>query len=239
MKLKYNNAPNLKRPKFDIDKPLDKKLDDFEITKLMNKSNFTLFLGKAGSGKSSLLISFLNTKSLFNKVYNRIILFCPPGSRSSVSNDFWSRLPEDCIFDEVSPETLQTAYDMAQNEAEDDRTTLFIFDDVQKYFKEPENEKLLLHFCNNRRHARLSMWVACQNYMQLSRKLRMGLTDAFIFKCSKIEFENIFNELIEDSKANFEQIVKQCYHEPHTFMYINASSGRIFSNWNEIIFSDN
>ena len=49
-----------------------------------------------------------------------------------------------------------------------------------------------------------------ENYMQLSRKLRMGLTDAFIFKCSKIEFENIFNELIEDSKTNFEQIVKQC-----------------------------
>lgn len=237
MKIKYNNAPNLKRPKFDVDKPLDKKLDDFEITKLMNKSNFTLFLGKAGSGKSSLLISFLNTKPLFNKVYNRIILFCPPGSRNSISDDFWSKLPEDCIFDKVTPETLQTAYDMAQEEAEDDRTTLFIFDDVQKYFKENENKKLLLHFCNNRRHARLSMWVACQNYKQLIPDLRNGLTDAFIFKCSKKALETIHEEMLEISKTSFEQIVNKCYHKPHSFMYINTGSGRIFSNWDEILFS--
>ena len=63
-------------------------LDEYEITKLMNRSNFALFLGKAGSGKSTLLISLLQSPSLFKKVYHNIILFCPPNSRASTKNDF-------------------------------------------------------------------------------------------------------------------------------------------------------
>ena len=41
-------------PKFSVDTELDSKLNDYEITLLMNKSNFTLYLRNAGSGKSSL-----------------------------------------------------------------------------------------------------------------------------------------------------------------------------------------
>ena len=51
-----NKIPTLKMPKFSVDTELDSKLNDYELTSLMNKSNFTLFLGKPGSGKSSLLI---------------------------------------------------------------------------------------------------------------------------------------------------------------------------------------
>ena len=234
--IKENDRPKLNRPEFSVDTELHSKLNKFEITSLMNKSNFTLFLGKPGSGKSSLLISMLNTSCLFKKCYHTIILFCPSGSRNSIKNDFWDYLPQEQIYDEVIPENLQEAYDIAQNNSEDGYTTLFIFDDVQKYFKESENEKLLLHFYNNRRHTRLSMWFACQNFMQISRKIRMGLTDAFIFKVSKIESENIFTELIEDNKDKYTDILKLCYQEKHSFMYINIPSQRIFSNWDEIIF---
>ena len=77
IEIKHNEAPNLKKPKFTVDGMLHEKLNEYEITRLMNKANFTLFLGKAGSGKSTLLISMLNTPSLFKKVYHKIILFCP------------------------------------------------------------------------------------------------------------------------------------------------------------------
>ena len=79
------------------------------------------------------------------------------------------------------------------------------------------------------------MWFACQNFMQISKKIRMGLTDAFIFKVSKTESENIFSELIEDKKDKFNDILKLCYENTHSFMYINISTQRIFSNWNELI----
>ena len=63
--LKNNKKPKLKAPSFTVDGILNEKLDNIEIFKLMNKSHFCLFLGKAGSGKSSLVISFLNSKEAF------------------------------------------------------------------------------------------------------------------------------------------------------------------------------
>ena len=43
--IKKNKAPNLKVPKFNVDHELHEKLNEFELTKLLNKHNFTLFLG--------------------------------------------------------------------------------------------------------------------------------------------------------------------------------------------------
>ena len=57
----------------------------------MNKSHFALFLGKAGSGKSSLVISFLNSKEAFKKCFHNIFLFCPANSRSSIKDDIWEK----------------------------------------------------------------------------------------------------------------------------------------------------
>ncbi len=55
----------------------------------MNKSHFGLFLGKAGSDKSSLVISFINSKDTFKKCFHNAFLFCPANSRSSIKDDFW------------------------------------------------------------------------------------------------------------------------------------------------------
>src|ERR1700722_2904644 len=105
--IKKNKVPDIKRPEFSVDKPLHKKLDDFELTKLLNKTHFSLYLGKPGSGKSSLAISFLQTPGLFKKVFHDIILFCPKNSRSSIKNDFWGKnLPETHIYDELTLENL-------------------------------------------------------------------------------------------------------------------------------------
>ena len=89
MNIQINKQPKLNLPSFSVDNQLHKKLNEYEISSLMNKSNFTLFLGKAGSGKTSLLVSFLNTRSLFYKVYHSIIIFMPPNSRSSLKDIFF------------------------------------------------------------------------------------------------------------------------------------------------------
>jgi len=229
-----NKEPTLKRPTFNVDSQLDNKLNDYEITKLMNKSTCALFLGKAGSGKTSLLISFLNTPTLFKRVFHNIFLFMPPNSRASIKDGFFDKyLPDEQIFNEVTLENLNIAYDVAKENAHDGFRTLIIFDDVQKYIK-GENEKLILHLINNRRHSRLSLWFANQNYISLPRSVRMGITDMFVFKINKREMENIFEEQIEQHKDKFIEILQYVFQKPHDFMYINTSSQRIFSNWNEI-----
>jgi hypothetical protein len=201
----------------------------------MNKPNVTLFLGRGGSGKSTLLISFLKSKPLFKRIYHKIILFCPPNSRGSINGDFWAKNlePED-IYDELTLENLQEAYDIAEANRDEGLRTLIIFDDVQKQMK-GECEKLILHMINNRRHASLSMWFACQNYINIPKQVRQNLTDLFVFKVSKVEMNNIFTEHLELSKEIFEKLQNMLYKVPHEFLYINTLSGRLFKQWDELI----
>ena len=234
IEIKHNDAPKLRKPKFTVDTELHNKLNDYEITKLMNRHNFTLYLGKAGSGKSTLLISMLNTPSLFKGVYHTIILFCPPNSRASIKDDFWSILPDDQIYDELNIDTLTEAYDIAQANATEGFKTLIVLDDVQKALKGP-CEKLLLSMVNNRRHNFLSIWLACQTFNSIPRQVRQGLTDLFIFKVGGVEMKNILDEVVELDPDVFRQITKMAYTKPHDFLYINHATQRLFHNFDEII----
>ena len=233
--IKHNKAPNLSQVKFTVDGKLDAKLDNIEIFKCMNKANFTLFLGKGGSGKSSKIISFLKSREGFKKIYHDIILFCPPNSRDSIKDDFWGKnlLPEN-IFDDLSMENLETAYSMAEQNAQEGYRTLIILDDVQKSLK-GDNQKFLLHMVNNKRHASLSIWLACQNYKSIPPQIRAVITDMFIFKINKQEMEFIFEEHIEETKKKFEEILKLLFKNEHDFLYINTMSQRLFNNWDELI----
>lgn len=233
--IKENKIPLLHKPSFLVDKPIHERLNEIEIFSLMNKPNFTLFLGKAGSGKSSMVISFLNSPQAFKKCYHDIILFCPPNSRASIKDDFWgNNLEEDSIFDDLNLENLQYAYNVAENNAREGFKTLIILDDVQKYLK-GDCEKFLLHMVNNRRHACLSIWLCCQNYKNIPLQVRQNLTDLFIFKVNKNEALNIFNEQIELFKDKFDLIISKIFNKPHDFLYINSLTQRFFDNWNEII----
>ncbi len=113
MNIIKNKEPKLLMPSFSVDTELSKKLNEYDITRLMNKSNFSLFLGKAGSGKTSLMTSFLKTPALFKKVYHNVFLFMPSNSRNSMKDNFFDKnIPEDQIFDNVSYEDLLSVYDI-------------------------------------------------------------------------------------------------------------------------------
>jgi len=239
IEIKKNEAPRLRAVKFVCDAELHNKLNDYEITRLMNRHNFTAFLGKAGSGKTSLLTSFLKTPQLFYRVYERIYVFMPAASRSSMKDSFFDKcLPEEHIFDDLDAESLEYVYYECQQSAAEGHRSLVIFDDVQKYFKEPAIAKILLHMVSNRRHSRLSMWLVCQNYRSLSKQVRMGITDLFAFKINKAELANIYEDHIEQTQQTLDKIQKYLYKKPHDFMYINTATQRIFSNWDEIVVNE-
>ena len=233
--LKNNNKPKLKAPSFTVDGILNEKLDNIEIFKLMNKSHFCLFLGKAGSGKSSLVISFLNSKEAFKKCFHNVFLFCPPNSRSSIKNDFWdSNLEPEQIYDDLTIDTLIDAYAKIEQDSKENFRSLIILDDVQKSLK-GDCEKLLLHIINNRRHNKICIWLCCQNYRTIPMQVRLTLTDLFIFKVSKQELENIYEELTEIDKNKFSIITNNSYKSLGDFLYLNCLSQRLFNNWNEVI----
>lgn len=239
IKVQKNEVPNLKRPKFSVDGKLDEKLDNYPLTSLMNKSTFTCFLGSAGSGKSSLIVSFLQTRNMFHKVFHNIFVFMPAGSRSSMKDNFFDKhIAPQQLYDDLTYKNLADCYEKIQKAAEDDETSLVIFDDQQKNLRDNQIRKLFLSMVNNRRHGKLSIWIANQNYKGIEPSVRNGLTDIFIFKINKKEMETIYDEHVEQHQDKFMDILKYCFREPHSFMYINTGSQRIFSNWDELLLED-
>ena len=235
LKLKTNKKPMLNIPSFNVDGKLKNNLDNIEIFKLMNKSHFALFLGKDGSGKSSLVISFLNSKDAFKKCFHNIFLFCPSNSISSIKDDFWeNNLETEQIYDDLNIDNLIDAYSKIEIDSDNNFKSLIILDDVQKNLK-GDCEKLLLHIINNRRHNRICIWICCQNYKTIPLQVRLALTDLFIFKVGKGELENIYEELTEIDKNKFNIITNNAYKVDHSFLYLNCLSQRLFNNWDEIV----
>src|ERR1700722_19418922 len=225
-------------PTFIADGQLATKLNDYELTALLNKHNFTLFLGKAGSGKSSLAISLLQTPTVFKKVFHNIILFCPINSRVSVKNDFWNKnLPAEQIYDDLPIENLSSAYTLVEENAKEGFKTLIVLDDVQSALKNIEIQKLLLHCVNNRRHGYLSIWLLCQSYITIPRMVRNALTDLFIIKISKNDMHLIFNEQIEMDYDKFTNVLENSFKNSHDYLFIDSNTKRLFINFDEIIYN--
>lgn len=238
LQIKQNKHPELHIPKFICDKKLHKKLDNYDLTSLCNKSNFMLFLGRAGSGKTSLLVSFLNTPELFRKCFHYIYVFMPSTSRSSLKDNFFERnIPEDQLYDNLDYEGLLEVYDRIRENSENNKQSLIILDDVQKYLK-GDCEKLLLEIVNNRRHIKCSLWMACQTYNSIPRQVRQGLTNIFVFKINKREMQNIFDEQVELYKERFEEVLNSVYKEPHDYLFIDTNTQRMFCKFNELCFPD-
>ena len=162
-------------------------------------------------------------------------MFCPPNSRSSIKNDFWdSNLDPEQIYDDLTIDTLIDAYAKIEEDSKQNFRSLIILDDVQKSLK-GDCEKLLLHIINNRRHNKICIWLCCQNYRTIPMQVRLTLTDLFIFKVSKQELENMFEELTEIDKNKFSIITNNSYKSLGDFLYLNCLSQRLFNNWNEVI----
>ena len=238
MRLLIHNKPKFKMPEFKVDEPLSKHLDDDPLLSNMNKSFCCGLIGKAGSGKTSLMVSFLQTPKKFKKVFNKIYVFMPNSSRNSMKNNIFDVLPEDQLFEGVSYEILSEVYERLLESTEDNHKSLLVFDDVQSYLKNKEVEVNLLHIIANRRHLRCSFFIIAQNYNKIPKNIRQSFTDIFLFNVGKEEYINIFEENINLSKDDFSKVLTEYRSikktESNSFIYIHDKD-KIFINWNEII----
>ena len=89
----------------------------------------------------------------------------------------------------------------------------------------------------NRRHLYVSIYFLVQTWYSVPKEIRKLFNNAFIFKVSKNEMENIFEEIIEQKKELIPAISKLVYDKPYQFLFINVESQRMFKNWDELILS--
>jgi hypothetical protein len=240
MKLISNEKPKLKLPEFKVDGKLAPHLDNTPLLRLMNHHFTCAVMGKAGSGKTSLVQGLLATRGYMRRVFDTILVFIPPNSLNSIKNSIFSKLPSNQIYDSLTRENLESAYHRAEDNAKKDKCTLIVFDDVQAYFKNKDIEPYLLHMINNRRHARLSFFIIAQSYQKIPRQIRLALTHLFAFKLSKSNLDDIYTELCEITQNDWNGVLREYKRrinqdrESHPFLFMDANQQRYFVDWDEL-----
>lgn len=236
--LKVNDKPNLPPCTMKCDTGLSDKLDKYDITSFMNCHSTNLFIGKPRSGKTSLLHSLFQHRNMLRYCYNTIYLVQPVQSGASIENNIFDKLPEDQVYRELTFDNLFEIKMRIDEDAKDGHTSAIIFDDVTAELKNKSTMKLFKELAFNRRHLRLSMFFLVQTYFSVPKEIRRVFTNLFIFKTSKNEMANIFDELIEYPSEFMKPIMKLVYDRPYQFLFVNTDSQRMFKCWDEIIINE-
>jgi hypothetical protein len=224
-----NESPKLKVCKMMCDGGLHEKLNNYELTSFLNGHSTTLMIGKPKSGKTSLLYSFLKSKEILRNVFDKVFLFQPSASRESMKDKIFESLPEDQKFEELSLDNLMEVQGSL------DGNSLIIFDDMTAYLKNKEVEKKLRELVFNRRHLHLSIIFLVQSWVSVPPQIRRIFNNIFIFKTSKNEMEKIWEEVVEQHKDLVLPIMKIVFNEPHSYLFINTDSQRLFRKFDEIV----
>jgi len=241
MNIVKHDIPKLNMPTFKCDVPLSKHLEEDPILKYLNKTFACAVVGKKGSGKTSLLISWLQTPHKLKRVFYEIFVWMPKTSRASIKDSIYEKLPEDQLFEGVSFENLKLVYERLKVNSEKGNFSLLIFDDVQSFLKDPEVERNLLHIIANARHLRCCIFIVAQNWNKIPLNIRISMNDIFLFNVSKGEYDKIFDEWLEINDKEFKDVLKLYVKykniDPYSFIYIHEKI-KFFINYDEIIFTD-
>ena len=241
--LKKNKAPKLSVPSFVCDNnPLGEHLNEYDMLSHLNCYGFTCLLGKPGSGKTSIVISWLTGKGkskVFRKVFDNIILVMPESSRNSLKKNIFEKHDPTKMFEELTIDTINKIYDMLLRNSKEKENTLLILDDVGASLKRNDIQTILKRIIFNRRHLKCHIIVMLQSFTTAPLVIRKLYTNVIMFKPSKKEFETLFEELFETKKDHAIEIMNFVYDKPHQYLFLNVDSQRMYKNFDEVIVNKN
>lgn len=229
--------PKIIPPEMGCDKKLHSKLDKYELTSYLNQHSTNLLIGKPKSGKSSLMWAMLKDKKLLNRVYHNIYLFQPSHSRASIKNDIFKKHDGDKMFDELTFDNLDEVINRIKGTPAEENNVI-IFDDMASYLKNKDTLKLFKELIFNRRHLHTSIYFLNQTFYSVPKELRRLFSNLFIFKVSKDEMKNIFDENVEDDfvKNLMPDISKVVYAKPYSYLFINTDNQKFYKQFDRIDF---
>jgi hypothetical protein len=241
--IKILDKPELPKCVFNCDSDLAEHLNDYELTKLaFSKFSTNLLIGKPKSGKTSLLYSFFKGNKKDNKilkgVFSTIYLFQPENSRMSMTDNIFEILPEEQKFNELTYENLFEVSERIKDDAKNGYTSCIIYDDMGAYLKNKDTLKLFKELAMNKRHYKLSQLFLVQTWFSVEKDLRRLWDNIFVFRVSKNELNNIFDEVVEQKKEIVEDIAKIVFDKPYEYLVINTETQRLFKGFDEIIIED-
>jgi len=242
MEIKKNKKLDLDMPVFTCDYSLAPHLEKYDMLNFLNGFRFTGFIGKPASGKTSLMISLLTGRKkqkVFRKVFNHVIVVMPTNSRNSLKVNPFEKHHPDKMFDDLNLNTISIIYQQLEQAASEKETTLLILDDVGASLKNHAILNTLQKIIYNRRHLKVNIFVLLQNFTSIPLSVRKLFNNLILFKPSKKEFENLFDELFEDHKNKIIDLMKFSYQKPHDYLFLNVDTQRIFNqDFDEILLDE-
>lgn len=193
--------------------------------------------GRKGSGKSSLLLTALQTKQNqggYKKYFNNIFMVSPTGKHDKKLSKLVNELEEDGKFyDNLNEETMQEIMNRINefNEEHDGETinNLLILDDCMSSLPTSTQKSSIL---NNMfilsRHKKLSIFVTTQKYNGLSRVIR---TQCDLISFFRTDNKKELQTLIDDVNVD-DDTLKQLYNfatseSKNDFLHINMLSNPV------------
>jgi len=231
--------PKIKTPVMKCDKVLHPKLDKYEVSSYLNGHSTNLLVGKPKSGKSSLMWGMLSSPKLLNRVYHNVYLFQPSHSRSSIKNNIFKNHDKDKMFDELTFENLNEVMQRIKSTPADENNVI-IFDDQASYLKNKDTLQMFKELIFNRRHIRTSIYFLNQTFFSVPKELRRLFSNMFIFKVSKNELQNIFDENVEDEfiKSMLPDISKLVFDKPFSYLFINTDNQKFYKKFDRLEFNE-
>ena len=233
------DKPELGHIKMNCDNIISDKLTKYPmIEEAFSTTSFNVICGRMGSGKTSLLTSFV--KHIFKKCFETIYVFMPTNSRASIESDIYGKhLPAEQLFDTLTLDNITQVYEEIQEHSKEGYNSLIIIDDFQVALKDPEIIKVLQKIITKMRHLRTTIFLLQQNFQALAKPLRELVSNLIIFNLVKSQLEKIFEEVIQLHKDRYKDIIDISFKHPHDWILINLHKSRsIYRNFDRLIVND-
>jgi GTPase SAR1 family protein len=229
---------NLSPVKFNVDGILGEHIKE----PFPNQSFFWVICGRAGSGKTSLLINALSAKNdnrIYRKVFDKITLVMPKNSRRSIKNNPLDDLPADQQFEKFGTDVMtkikeiREEFDELDKKKKRPRNQLLILDDVTAYLKDDPSS--LIELATNRRHLKLSIILLVQFIRAIPRPVRFQVTTITFFKPSnELDAKIIEEEYVNLPKTVFKDLTRFVWTNAHDYLMLDKQNEKIYKNLQKI-----
>ena len=234
IQIKKNKRLKLEMPVFTCDDGINENLNKYDMLSHFNKYNFSGVIGKPGSGKTSLIMSWLTSKKVFKKMFHHVLVVMPSSSIQSMKKNPFKNHDEDKMFEQLDLDSISTIYNKLEESSAEKQSTLLIMDDIGASLKNNSIKNTLRKIIYNRRHLKVSIIVLLQSYLSLEKEIRKLFNNVIMFKPSKVEFENLFEELFETNKDLALDIMNVAYEKPHDYLVLNVDSQKLYKQFDQI-----
>ena len=242
MRLKENKKLDLKSPRFLVDHNLNKEIEPYDVLNFLNRASANAFVGTSGSGKTSLMYSFLmNTKpKIWKKQFENIIVVMPQASRNSLKNNIFDKYVESSnLYDDLTEDAIDRITEQITDNATDGYNTLLILDDVASALKNPYIAKKLQHLVYAYRHYKTVILILVQTLKTIPLSIRKNLTNLVVFHKPRIsEWDAITEEFLEMEKKESQKLYDLIFDKKYGWTLINLNSGRIFKEFDEVLYKN-